>query len=182
MTYDMWHMTRDTWHVTHDMWLTTCGGGWIFSGLACWCTKSLAPCSAIVPWINITCMLCSCPLPTNLLVAPEGFRYSGNAVFVGPTDAREPAPPRDPPDQWVVNIYWSCCYSVAGCVWICFMSRGRLPTGFAPCMVAAWRILAQHTRKLTVVFSESVTGRRPRSNSTSRQNPPNPAKSFQSSN
>ena len=49
---------------------------------------------------KIACACCApIPLTTNLLVAPEGFRYSGNVVSVRPTDAREPVPPHDPPDQ-----------------------------------------------------------------------------------
>ena len=35
----------------------------------------------------------------ELLLAPKGFRYSGNAMSVRPTDAHEPVPLRDPPDQ-----------------------------------------------------------------------------------
>ena len=37
------------------------------------------------------------------------------------------------------------------------MSRGCLPTELAPCVVIVQYVLPQHTRKLTVVFRESVT-------------------------
>ena len=59
------------------------------------------------------CMLCVNLLPTNLLVAPEGFRYSGNGVPVCPTDAREPVPLRDPP----VKRSESSRYRAAGPAW-----------------------------------------------------------------
>ena len=48
---------------------------------------------------NISCACCALVCNQQIASVPEQFYYIGDAVSVRPTDAYEPAPPRDPLDQ-----------------------------------------------------------------------------------